>query len=312
MPSHTPLKVTGDGSADPPPVQFSVVVPVYNGARFLGQALDSARRQTLSAWECIIVDDGSRDGSYEMALGWARCQSNSVKVLMHPDRCTRGVAESRNLGVRESAAPWIAFLDQDDLWSPTKLERQATYIREHPEVPAVGCVPQVLFDGVERLQLIDDWAAMVQSLDAKSAENLRLRDFVAVCPFCLSGVVARRSVLLAAGGFDPGLERTSDWLMWARLSVQAPLGMVRERLVVYRVHGRNEVLSVVSEPMGAARAMLEMHDHLADCLVMDQGMPRAEAARLIWGLLLETGPAWHRAAARGGTSQKGGPGIDGP
>jgi glycosyltransferase involved in cell wall biosynthesis len=278
---------------------FSVVIPVYNGAQFLEAALDSVSQQTLDAWACVIVDDGSDDGSYEIALRWATGQHNPVRVLTHPDHARKGVAASRNLGISASTAPWIAFLDQDDVWLASKLERQKAFIAHHSNLSAVGCVPEILLDGVERWPQAETWVRMIRSIDARRAANLRLRDFVAICPYCLSGVVAHREALADAGGFDPRLPRTSDWLMWARLASQGPLGLVREPLVLYRVHSGNEIISLADQPLGAMRGMLEMHEYLADHLARERGKSRAEAARLIEHLFLETAAAWHGAAAEG-------------
>jgi glycosyltransferase involved in cell wall biosynthesis len=210
---------------------------------------------------------------------------------------TNGVAQTRNLGVSKARASWIAFLDQDDLWKPAKLERQAQFIHDNPELGAVGCFPEVQFEGVNRYQFIIDWQRMIESIDSRRSTNLRLEDFVAACPFCMSGVVARRSSLERAGGFDPSLPRTSDWLMWARLAAQEPLGLILDRLVIYRVHGDNDLLNLRREPMGMVRALLQVHERLVDCLVQDHALSRHEAAALIQDLFLKTGTAWHRTIA---------------
>jgi glycosyltransferase involved in cell wall biosynthesis len=281
-----------------PPValHFSVVISVYNGARFLEAALDSVSKQTLQDWTCVLVDDGSDDGSYELACRWAAAQKNRVQVLTHSGHTRRGVVESRNRGIGASAAPWIAFLDQDDVWHASKLERQAAFITQQPNLAAVGCVPEVQFDGVEPWPYAQAWAQMIGSIDARRARNLQLRDFIAICPFCLSGVVARREALLEAGGFDARLPRTSDWLMWALLASKGPLGLVRESLVVYRVHGGNEILKLAEDPVGAARGMFEMHERMAEHLARDRAQSREEAAAWIQRLFLETAEVWYAAA----------------
>jgi glycosyltransferase involved in cell wall biosynthesis len=284
-------------SSGPNSISFSVVVPVRDGSRFLKQALDSVTQQTLGAWECIIIDDGSLDDSHEIAVEWASSQTNSVRTFRHPEQPTKGPAQSRNLGIRQARAPWIAFLDQDDVWLPEKLERQAQFIRDNPEAVAVGCLPEIRFDGVDRLEFIIDWQTMIEAIDSSRARNLRLEDFVAGCPFCMSGVVAQKSALESVGGFEPSLPRTSDWLMWARLAAQAPLGLVRARLVTYRVHGDNDLLNLRSDPLGMVRALLDVHEHLADCLAKDRGLSRHEALALIQDKFLRMGTAWYSTIA---------------
>jgi hypothetical protein len=93
--------------------------------------------------------------------------------------------------------------------------------------------------------------------------------------------------------------------MWARLARRGPLGVVREPLVIYRVHGENDILSMAKDPVGSVRGMLEMHDHLAGHLARDRGRSREEVARFIQHLFLETGATWHQAG--GGTAGFGTP-----
>lgn len=312
------VSVTSDRSTVQPREQravpyFSVVISVHNGARFLQAALDSVSEQTVQDWACVIVDDGSDDGSYELACRWAAAQRNRAQVLTHPGHARRGVAASRNRGIGASVGPWIAFLDQDDVWYPSKLERQAAFITQQPNLAAVGCVPEVHFDGVKPWPYAEAWAQMIRSIDARRARDLRLRDFITICPFCLSGVVARREALLGAGGFDPGLPQTSDWLMWALLAYEGSLGLVREPLVVYRVHGGNEILKLTREPLGTIRSMFEMHSHLAEHLARDRAQSREETAAWLQQLFLGTAERWYAAAAGvpWGDRQTGGKRRDG-
>src|SRR3989304_2785479 len=115
-----------EGRATPEHPTLSVIIPVYNQAQFLGHAIDSVLAQTLKDFELIVVDDGSTDGSGEVA------QRYGSRV-----RCVRkangGGASAVNAGVRVAKGNWIAILPSDDLWEPSKLERQWEYIAGHPE-----------------------------------------------------------------------------------------------------------------------------------------------------------------------------------
>lgn len=104
--------------------RISVIIPLYNGARFIGRAVDSVRNQTIAPFEIIIVDDGSTDG------GAARISPHSIIRIIRQDNA--GVAAARNRGVAESTGDMLAFLDQDDVWTPDKLEKQATHMMEKP------------------------------------------------------------------------------------------------------------------------------------------------------------------------------------
>src|SRR5262244_3231712 len=91
---------------------ISVVIPAYNAAAFIAEALESVRAQTRAAAEVIVVDNGSTDASPRLAEAAGAC----VLRLERP-----GVSRARNVGIRAATQPWIAFLDADDLWQPDKL-----------------------------------------------------------------------------------------------------------------------------------------------------------------------------------------------
>ena len=104
---------------------ISCIVPVFNGERFLAEALDSILDQTYGPLDVIVVDDGSTDATAEIAAGYAP----RITCLRQDNR---GAATAKNLGVSASRGALIAFLDADDLWLPEKLERQAAWLRERP------------------------------------------------------------------------------------------------------------------------------------------------------------------------------------
>lgn len=270
------------------PVAFTIIIPVYNGARYLQQALDSVADQTLFSWECLIIDDGSQDGSYAIASRWASTQGARAKVMRHPDHGNHGVAVSRNVALRESMAQWIAFLDQDDVWMPGKLEDQAEFIQNHPEIAAVGCLPELSFDGVTRLPFIENWVTMIHAIDEEQSLNLQLADFVAGCPFCMSGVVARKSDVMSLGGFDNSLGGIADWLMWACLASRSPLGLVRKVLVKYRVHGDNDLLRLLREPLGVAQPFLQIRSRLVSWIMDERAYSYNEANNLVNRLISQS------------------------
>ena len=102
-------------------VSISVVIPAYNAEAFIKRAVDSALCQTLSPVEILVIDDGSRDKTFQIASSFG----GLVKALT---KFNGGPASARNLGVRQAGGEWIAFLDADDAWLPQKLEKQVTLI----------------------------------------------------------------------------------------------------------------------------------------------------------------------------------------
>jgi glycosyltransferase involved in cell wall biosynthesis len=190
----------------------SVVVPVYNGERFLAQALESALAQEYEPFEVIVVDDGSTDGSAAVA------QAYPVRYL---NRRNGGVAAARNEGVTAATGEFLAFLDQDDLWLQGKLERQVSYLLEHPEVGFVHTSIEVLFEpGTPRPR----W----------------LKPDAPLNPFLPSTLMMRRETFELVGPFDPRFSMTSDadWLARAR-QAGVRRAVLDEPLVRYRVHDAN-------------------------------------------------------------------------
>ena len=109
----------------------SVVVPTYNRAELLPRALDSIIGQTFSDWEIVLVDDGSIDGTSELAATYER-QLGSLFRFIRQDN--QGSSAARNLGIDESRGEFVAFLDSDDEFFPTKLERQLELFRRRPKL----------------------------------------------------------------------------------------------------------------------------------------------------------------------------------
>ena len=115
-----------------------------------------------------------------------------------------------------------------------------------------------------------------------------LEDFVSGCPFCLSGVVARRGALIREGGFDPSLVRTSDWMMWAQMASRGPLGLMPDKLVTYRVHGGNEMFKITDQPLGLTAAFLEMRSRVGVWLAKDRFLTCEQASAFVDDLICKT------------------------
>lgn len=196
----------------------SVIIPAYNAEQFIADTVQSVLDQTFQDFEIIVVDDGSKDGTVA-ALGafgdriQVHCQSNA------------GVAKARNNGVRLARGTWIAFLDADDLWLPTKLEKQL----------ALSGVPMSYTDRLnigQRGDLPD-----VQS----TVRPMHSGDIF--LPLLLEGnfitntsVLIRRDLFQELGGFYTGLNGTEDWDLWIRVAERNPVGFIPEQLVKYRFH----------------------------------------------------------------------------
>jgi glycosyltransferase involved in cell wall biosynthesis len=115
----------------------SAIIIFLNTERYIEEAIESVFAQTYENWELLLVDDGSTDGSTEIARGYAERHPQKVRYLEHPGRENRGMSASRNLGVRQAGGEYVAFLDADDAWLERKLEEQVRILDSRPETAMV-------------------------------------------------------------------------------------------------------------------------------------------------------------------------------
>jgi glycosyltransferase involved in cell wall biosynthesis len=210
---------------------ISVVIPVYNGERFLAQAIQSALAQDLPPIEIIVVDDGSSDASPQVAGRFAGVQ------LLRQERAGAGAA--RNTGLLAARGEFLAFLDADDLWLPHKLSRQAAALTAAQGAPP----PELCFTLVD--EFIDPQAAPA---------NLRPPG-LGMPGLIPSSLLVRRQIFLAVGLFDPEY-RLAEFFAWYSQALQAGLKacMLPEALVRRRLHGANSNLQAQDRRLDFVRA----------------------------------------------------------
>lgn len=207
-------------------MQVSVVIPAHNAAGTLGQALASLRAQTFSAWEAVVVDDGSTDNTSAVAAHQAG-QDGRIRLLRQP---RGGVSAARNTGIAAARYDWLVFLDADDTLAPEYLSRMTRVIAADASLDIVHCGSvRVTPDGRRRPP---DFAP---PLDSGPFEVLGRQ-----CAFAVHACVVRRSLVQAVGGFDPGLATHEDWDLWHRLArAGARFGSVPEVLAIYRMRPKS-------------------------------------------------------------------------
>jgi len=211
-----------------------VVIPTFNRRELLVQAVRSALGQTYRDLSCLVVDNGSTDGTAE-ALG--DMADPRLQLLAH-DRPLGGPG-ARNLGIAAAeGSEWVAFLDSDDLWAPTKIERQMAAIALDPVArwSATACVSVRPDTGVRDAVRLTSGPPLPAESGVFSSEEVRqllLEDNRV--PAGNSTVLASKALLDAAGGFDTGLETCDDWDLWLRLANLSPLAYVDLPLAAYRI-----------------------------------------------------------------------------
>jgi glycosyltransferase involved in cell wall biosynthesis len=235
----------------------SVIIPTFNSAGYLVQAIQSVLAQTYQEFEIIVVDDASTDHTEEALRPFA----NRI-CYVRQER--GGPSVARNRGILQARGELIAFLDADDLWRPTKLARQVEYLNHHPEVCLVYTDftrgPQPGSNNESRLQVFKPRDS------AHAFHGLLEENFIAT-----PTVMVRRSALARSGLFDPKLRGSEDIDLWLRLASGGEgerersgeremgiFGFIDEVLVDVRQHEANTSRSVafIQEQIRAARIML--------------------------------------------------------
>lgn len=197
----------------------SVVMPVYNAAKYLKESIDSALAQVDVAVQVVAVDDGSSDNSLEILASYG----DRVTALSQKNA---GPAAARNAALAQAIHPWVAFLDADDLWEPTKLKIQLESAAATNAV--VVYTNSVNFGDVER---VGDLRLPPDRMPAGDVfEALLMDNFIT-----MSSVMVKRQALADVGGFDAAFRGTEDWNLWLRLAAEsAVFTPVPEPLVKYR------------------------------------------------------------------------------
>jgi len=200
---------------------ISVIIPVYNQAQFLGHAIDSVLAQTWKDYELIVVDDGSTDESGEVAKRYG-------SRLRYVRKANAGGASALNAGVRLAKGSWIAILPSDDMWEPSKLERQWRFIDIHPEAAFVYSD-----------YLIIDSTGKPQRTTSHPVPPERARQRIHLLRGCFingGSVLLRKSLFEEIGGFDEGNRYAPDYDYWLRVTERYSAVRIPEPLLRYRVH----------------------------------------------------------------------------
>jgi len=203
--------------------QISVIIPAYNASRTVGAAVDSVLAQTFPDFEVLVIDDGSQDDTAEVVRARDDPRVQCVRTQ------NGGVSVARNRALEHAAGPYVAFLDADDAWLPTKLERQHAAMTEKPGVGVCFSSAQLVDDDLRPVGI--DWAVA----RADYTEAILLEGNVVRAGG--TSVLARTSMVHEAGGFDPRLSQCADWDLWLRMSLFTSFLPLHEPLVEYRIVG---------------------------------------------------------------------------
>lgn len=201
----------------------SIIIPAYNALRYLPETLESVLVQTFTDFEVIIINDGSYDNIVEWAV---EIQDPRVKFISQENK---GVSAARNLGIENAIGEYIAFLDADDLWEPTKLEKQIECFQKNSSLGLVHT----------EMALIDEESKSLGRKFTSNIEGNGLKSLLEQNTIVTSSVIVRRSCLERLGNFDINLSSSEDWELWVRIAANYLIAQIKEPLVFYRQHPNN-------------------------------------------------------------------------
>ena len=208
--------------------QVSVIIPTYNRAAMVTEAVKSVLTQEMTDFELIVIDDGSTDKTGKRLSGFG-------SRLKYYQQENAGVSAARNCGLALSTAPLVAFLDSDDLWLPAKLRVQYNYMTEHPEVYIC--------------QTEEVWWRNSRRINPKKHHRKPSGDIfrrsLNLCLVSPSAVMMRRELFEKVGYFDEDLPAAEDYDLWLRVSVDHVVPLLPDPLVIKR-GGHSDQLSARS------------------------------------------------------------------
>jgi glycosyltransferase involved in cell wall biosynthesis len=212
---------------------ISVMMPVYNAERYVGQAIDSILAQTLGDFEFLIADDGSTDNSLSLLKTYVE-QDQRIRLTSNPNQ---GVSRTRNQMLQQARGEFIAVMDADDIALPERFALQIDFLRQHPAVICVGGSHHLIDDAGRLLTFL----ALPQT-DAE-IQKAALAGHGSICHPC---AMIRRYALEKIGGYDEAYRSAHDLDVWLKLGEIGKLANLPQPLLQYRIHpnsvsGRNPI-----------------------------------------------------------------------
>ena len=228
----------------------SCVITTHNRIDLLPRAIDSVLKQTYSNLECIVVSDNSSDGTVEYCQG--RVGIRFINITLDE---SRGGNYARNVGIRSSNGEYVAFLDDDDYWLPTKIEKQVSLIDEK-NCDLVYCGRSIESVGP------DGSVSFFDTLpDRNNTGDMRKKVLLTIATTTTSAILLRKSALFDIGLFDENLKFWQEYEMLIRMAQRSPFYYVNEALIVYRVDrkDKNRLTNKYYEWLSTARYIRRKH-----------------------------------------------------
>jgi glycosyltransferase involved in cell wall biosynthesis len=222
----------------------SVVIIFFNAEKYIKKAIESVFTQTYKRWELLLVDDGSGDGSTDIAKLFTKQRPDQVRYIEHPDHRNNGKGKSRNLGINHATGDYIAFLDADDIWLPSKLEEQVSIMEKHETVGMLYGDTLYWYS----------WSPSHDNIQADFTPPLGVQVGIPIKPPnllplylrgkaavpCPTSILVRRAVINKVGGFDESfLDMNNiyeDQAFYVKICLNTSILVIKRCWDLYRQH----------------------------------------------------------------------------
>lgn len=203
-----------------------IIIPAYNAARYLSEAIESVLTQTCEDWRIVLVNDGSTDATAEIAAQYQQRLGDKMLVITQPNA---GLPAARNAAIRSSSSPFLALLDADDVWLPCRLEESLKSFETRPKAGlSYGLVTRVDGDGNEMFTFTGNPGRAEGWL----APSIYMRKVEFPCP----SMTFRRQCIEEVGLFDETMRATEDRDMWLRIALRHEVAFVPKVIALYRTY----------------------------------------------------------------------------
>ncbi|MTT32162.1 glycosyltransferase [Terrilactibacillus sp. BCM23-1] len=232
--------------------KISVIIPTYNREKLLYGAINSLKDQTYNNIEIIIVDDCSNDNTEQMVME-EKLKDHRIVYVKHNKNM--GAPQARNTGISKSTGEFIAFLDSDDQWLPSKLEKQMKIFQKKKKVG-------VVYTGIINVSNNGIRNKTTPKFNGQILNELLIRN----CVGTTSTVMIRKNLLVKTGGFDSNLPSCQDWDLWVRLAQISNFDFVDESLVVFNEHDGDRITTNIKSVLDGHIRFYEKYDYLIEKL----------------------------------------------
>lgn len=206
----------------------------YNYENFIPQAIESVINQTVSDWELIIVDDGSKDNSVKIINEYCK-KDPRIKLLTHSGNVNKGLKDSLLLGIKEAQSEWLAFLESDDYWSENYLEEKIKMIEKYPECALIYNDVEY-FGEKSKFAGFDSYFSRINNIwkDKESQDVFDLFGTENIVP-TFSCVMCSKKIFLQCN-LNPVCEPIFDYWLWWQMAEKSNFCFVNKKLTFWRLH----------------------------------------------------------------------------